>query len=419
MEFRCNRRGSRLIKMVSMSLQNSRLLELLISNLKDKATSIDVASVEFAFSSWLNSNRSDEVSSSANRALALSGASRSYREVAILGYAGDLGLLDDDSLVSLKDGLQWLSGRSAFQPNSVPNFEIHGVALLGLALGVRTLSEPLKSVCTSWFDSFLQKSSTSNINEFNYSMIALASYILDCRNKIIFKDDVYSTSAQYLYESKIKGHKEPGALTKVVENIDINYIDGENVECALKLHVLEEALRGISNVDFNAIKLSNVIGVLNNLPHALKRWTWEDTNRTGREGGEAIKWKIENEYHFQNLLWTVLAPVFPELEDEENLKSVGPKRPRGDLCIPSLGLVIEVKYMRSSTQAGQAKLIDELAADVTLYCSTGSGYTRIIPVIWDDTRSIEVHSELINTLEKMPKIAKAFIFSRPGRMITT
>ncbi len=111
---------------------------------------------------------------------------------------------------------------------------------------------------------------------------------------------------------------------------------------------------------------------------------------------------IESEYHVQSFLWTILAPVFTDLEDEENFPSVGHKRPRADLGIPSLRTLVEVKFLRSSGQAALAKVIEEVVADTSLDLSTDSGYDNIMVVVWEDSAQTEQHHELKTRLEFNP-----------------
>ncbi|MEZ5980947.1 MAG: hypothetical protein R3C54_01405 [Parvularculaceae bacterium] len=78
----------------------------------------------------------------------------------------------------------------------------------------------------------------------------------------------------------------------------------------------------------------------------------------------------------QNLLWTILRPVFPDLVDEEHLPKVGHKSPRYDLGVPSLQTIIEVKFMRRRGQAECSKIIEEVAADRSLYLGPKTGFIQ-------------------------------------------
>jgi hypothetical protein len=55
------------------------------------------------------------------------------------------------------------------------------------------------------------------------------------------------------------------------------------------------------------------------------------------------------EREVQDILWLILRPVFDDLVDEETLHTVGHSTYRADFGIPSLGLLIEVKYARMAS----------------------------------------------------------------------
>jgi hypothetical protein len=56
--------------------------------------------------------------------------------------------------------------------------------------------------------------------------------------------------------------------------------------------------------------IDEVVRLLGRVEHSMRRWAWDDKRRT-RSGGTA-KWDILHEYHVQDLLWTILAPLFPD-----------------------------------------------------------------------------------------------------------
>jgi hypothetical protein len=95
-------------------------------------------------------------------------------------------------------------------------------------------------------------------------------------------------------------------------------------------------------VNFNSVSIDNVARMLEGAARSMRRWPWENAPRT--LNAVAARWDIENEYHVQDMLWIILAPVFPDLDDEEWLKSLGQHHPRADLAIPSLELIVEVKF---------------------------------------------------------------------------
>ena len=343
------------------------------------------------------------------------GAQRTYREVAILGFAS--AMKDFSEKQALEEGLKWLIARPAFAPNSPPSFEVNGIALLGFALGITNMPDPLKQNSIKWMGEFLPQSSSKNLSSFNRALAAAAAHVI---GKAALVPTEISAIPSYffraLHEKGVYKKIEKTTSSTLTEIFSIDPGQDEPIEAALKLAALEYMLKGAASIDFKSIAIEDISVVLSKLDHALKRWTWEQIPRTGRRGAKAIKWEIENEYHLQNLLWIILSALFPNLDDEENLKSSGPTKPRADLCIRQLQLVIEAKFMRDGSQSEQTKLINELAADASLYCVPGSGYTKVIPVIWDNSRSNDHHSEMIQGIEAIPNIPRAFIVSRPGRM---
>jgi len=183
---------------------------------------------------------------------------------------------------------------------------------------------------------------------------------------------------------------------------------------SVRLAVFEFALARLAHVSVGAAGVDDLKTILLNAGRALKLWRYEDRPRTANSA--IARWDIENEYHVQAFLWTILAPVFADLEDEENLPSVGHKHPRADLGIPSLRTVVEVKFLRSAGQAALAKVTEEVAADTSLYLSTDSGYDNIMVVVWDDSAQTEQHHELKTGLESIRGITCAAIISRPLKM---
>jgi hypothetical protein len=160
------------------------------------------------------------------------------------------------------------------------------------------------------------------------------------------------------------------------------------------------------------ITIPDLVQLLERVPAGLRRWAWEEKART--RGGEARKWHVDNEYHVQDLLYFLLAPMFPDLKDEEYFPSLGQKQPRTDLFIPSMKLIIEVKFLRQTDNV--TKIIDELGSDTSLYLSAGTDYSGIIAFVWDDSRRNEEHSLLQDGLRQIRGVLAAVIISRPGMM---
>ncbi len=175
----------------------------------------------------------------------------------------------------------------------------------------------------------------------------------------------------------------------------------------------EKGLLISSQSALGSFSLEDVSKLLKRVPAGLRRWTWDPKPRT--KGGQPRQWYIENEYHVQNLLYFLLAAVFADIREEEYTRSVGPKKPRVDLEIPSLKLVIEIKfwYRKDNPQ----KIIGEIAEDTSLYLAQGSPHEQMIAFIWDDSCRTEEHDLLDSGLKNLKGIFDVVIVSRPGRMV--
>ncbi len=84
-------------------------------------------------------------------ALAASGAGRTYREVAILGYAATSSRIDAAGLSKLEAGLRWLTAREPVVSSVPMPFCTDSVGLLGIALGGRAAGdEAMRQAVSSW-----------------------------------------------------------------------------------------------------------------------------------------------------------------------------------------------------------------------------------------------------------------------------
>ena len=62
-------------------------------------------------------------------------------------------------------------------------------------------------------------------------------------------------------------------------------------------------------------------------------------------------------------------------------------------------------------------LIEEIAADASLYLTSNSNYKSIIAFIWDDARRSEQHEFMIQGLKQLPGVIDAVVISRPSTMV--
>lgn len=184
---------------------------------------------------------------------------------------------------------------------------------------------------------------------------------------------------------------------------------------ALMVYCFDHASNDLALVPPNGWLLKDLVVFLERIPVGLKRWTWEEEKGRTRNS-EPVKWLIENEYHVQNFLYVLLAPIFDDIADEVNLQQVGQKSPRADLYLPGLHTIIEVKY-RKNNKKSFAKLIGEVAEDASLYhADTKYKDARFVCFLWDHTCSTQEHAKLKEGVLRIQGIDACVVVSSPSFM---
>lgn len=365
-----------------------------------------------AFAAWVQHEslgRAPLLSSLAAEAAAATGPSRETGHVAVLGYAASL----SRSLAApFADALSWLMTRQYFVPGRPQMFEENGLALLGVAVGIAALSPGEGDPARTWLEGLLREVfRRTRPQDWNESLINAAAVIAREGSGLASKidDDLLIALAA----------KGIGSITEVNRAnawAIISALTGQGdgmTRAAAQLAALTLMLRDASTLRPGSTSPADVARLLAGVASSLRRWTWETVPRTPKSA--VARWDVENEYHVQDLLWAILAPVFPDLDDEEWLKSLGQHHPRADLAIPSLRVIIEVKFLRKGKGAFAA-VIEEVAADSGTYLQEGSGYEHIVAFVWDDEARTEEHAELRRGLLQIRGVDDAIVVSRPSKM---
>jgi hypothetical protein len=210
-------------------------------------------------------------------------------------------------------------------------------------------------------------------------------------------------------------------IGNVHERVDLNKMRG--VWSALLSAALLRAFRGQRDIR-SAWPVSVLGTVSRGLIHHPKIPTWLqkrtalefDTRSIYLPGGRRLL-GIVCDTRVRNIIdGTCDELIASGIDDEENMPSIGHKKPRADLGIPSLRTIVEVKFLRDRGQRGFAKIIDEIAADASLYLSRTSDYDNIIAFVWDDCAQTEQHHELKSGIEQIKGISAAIVLPRPSSM---
>lgn len=326
---------------------------------------------------------------------------------AVLGYGLNANVLPAGLEPKLKAEIIHISGRTFFAPNRARRFEVDGVALLGVTLAMASVD----SVDRGWLSNLLGQSLSEGGEDAWHSGLVSACMIIvgDLKVRVTPVDLAAALALRDVGALHDEDLRQAVDLAMRLES----HPSGVGRD-AVRLAVFNAALQRQSKIDFGAASHEDLVRILRNLSKSMRLWRYEDAPRTAKS--LLARWEIENEYHVQALLWVILAPLFADLEDEENLPSIGHKNPRADLALPSMRTIIEVKFVRSAGQAAWASIVEEVAADSALYLSHSSTYDNIVAVVWDDVAHTEQHEEIKLGLEKLRGVSSAIILSRPGKM---
>ena len=393
-------------------------LDLLIDSLAAHANQAAGGELHIAaFAGWLLSAPPESplgLSRIAANAATHEGGARTYRDIAAIGFGLSNNLSHSEAFV---EGLNWLSGRKFFLANRPRTFEADGVAILGLALGLRTLpKDGAFSSLRDWLRGFVSEVLKDlHGGTWDFSLAAAAAQLLSMAESEQRLDEQAVPELRVALAAKgVCGASDADERAALEAIVRLSHREAGPDRAATQLVALRWILRSTPTALPGRASVSEVANLLKAVPRALRMWTWESNPRTGK--GVPTQWAIDNEYHVQHLLWVILAPLFPDLEDEENLPSIGHKRPRADLGIPSLKLIIEAKFIRKGNNSEFAALIGQIAEDANLYLTEPERYNCVIPFVWDNSRRSEQHAELEQGLRKIPNIVSVVVVSRPGIM---
>jgi hypothetical protein len=130
------------------------------------------------------------------------------------------------------------------------------------------------------------------------------------------------------------------------------------------------------------------------------------------DGTRGVAITSEREVH--NIIWIMLRPVFDDLVDEETLLKRGHSTYRADFGIPSLGLLIEVKYAR---KAADFKTFEkEVYEDYVAYLTGNGPYRKMTVFIYDESVSVQEHGTTRKALLDLPNMTDVIIVCRPSHV---
>ena len=391
---------------------------VLVENIATMRSQLDNSSDEDglvpAISCWLE-GKAQPSTPLMETILAHVAASRSYRAVAAAGFLLAVGTKNEALTEFFDSGTAWLLKKALIVDGVPTGVAVDGLAVFGISLG--QLKVGAKSGFKEWVSSVNDaESKRSDAEPLSRTSLQIAFALLN--------SDAYIPTLSDAADLCLSLHG------KGILNIDSSTLQHLCEQLYRKLRTLraiktasEELVLGLCAYDWvesNAVASTHEVVTINDLTRLLGRlescfyrWTWEEDKRTPDSITE--RWDIQNEYHFQNFLWAVLKPVFPDMKEEEYVASVGAVQSRIDLLIPSLKVIIEAKYRRK--KMSENALTREIAEDLGLYRHKRSDWQGIIPVIWDEVSRSDETDHLIAGLKEMDGVIDAFVVTRPSRML--
>lgn len=396
-----------------VSSNSSQVLRDLYATLVQQIKLRADLSVEGAFTAWMTGLIDESAKIESLDELSVS----NYHHVSIVAFLWEIDPATNCEPF-LTDGLSRVAGRTITILDSEPApFRHDAVALIGLALGAKRIGGDIEIKVREWMQTFIKpgdRLAPAWKRVLYFTTLSIVGAPVDLRDLDGLSE---CRDLQLSFISKgidIFGKVDIGLAYQEICQRAIKE-DSEQIIAACSLVALNYLAKS-STVSMNKPTIQELMQLLSRISSGLKRWPWEDKPLT--RTSSAQKWDIQNEYHVQSLLYSLLAPIFPDIEDEFYLDPVGQLNPRADIGLPSLSVIIEIKFLRSRIPI--AKIVEEIAADASLYFKKDSvfakKYSQMIIFLWDDSARTQLHHEFNKGVQKLSNIAGSVAISRPGNM---
>ncbi|MEG4225469.1 hypothetical protein QUA35_05650 [Microcoleus sp. N9_B2] len=344
------------------------------------------------------------------------GAQRSYRDVAILGFAAATGILQPSQWEVLKKGLTWVAGREPFIDGGPMDFCTDIVALLGIALGAEFIGEDsIQNKVVCWMERFISQSFQNRLSDWQKCLLIATQQVVSSIPTLSLPNA--NTVSDVRLALRVKGllPPDPGSNNQEqMETLSLMKLEaGAAIHpacAALRLAAFDSIQRTSLAVNLSRPSIEDVCIILNRVPGALRKSIGKEKLHPGRD--QARKGYVDNEERVQNLLYFLLASIFPDCREIDNTSSVGGQgHLRTVLEIPCLRLIIYVKVMDSSNN--YQSVIQQISMDSDLYLVEGSAYSSIVVFVWDGFSRLDIHNNLTKEIKQLPGVVDAIVMSYP------
>lgn len=261
----------------------------------------------------------------------VSTAKRTYRQTAVLGVAAQVERLNNTAISSLTTDLEQLFGREPVVSGTPMPFCMDGLALSGIMLGAHFLGDDsLTARAATWIARCCEVTADGKgLEEWQEWLLRLvgSQTSLPWIGNRSWSPTASTVSVALRSKGVVPVTSAEAEETEEEEALAmIQASSGGELPlgyAVLRLAALNWIRRIRPVADLRAASTEDLVCVLRRLSDGLKCWTWEDRPRT-RTSPEARRWHVDNEYHVQNILWLLLAPIFPDLVPEDYTPKVGP-----------------------------------------------------------------------------------------------
>jgi len=336
--------------------------------------------------------------------------------VAAIGYglAGALPGAQASARTVLLSGLRRLMSRNPFADRLTFVYDLPQV--VGIGLAAQAVADDLPGF-TEWLSGILQDGRLQPSGRFQALLREHVHILLTGQTAAVHTqqdDDVSVLALRYWMASAGTAHPPDTAEHRELQN----RIASEALRTDLaqlpvsRITLIYCVVTGIldASIDQAILSRSHLVTILSRFEAAMRRWRCDDDTVT-----HPIQWPVTAEREVQDILWLMLRPVFDDLVAEEVLPMLGHSTYRADFGIPSLGILIEVKYARKS---GDFKEIEkQVLEDSVAYLNGVTAYKEIVVFIYDESASVQEHDTTAAALCGIDRISDVIIVSRPSQLV--
>ena len=337
----------------------------------------------------------------------------SYLALSKLGYSLALEKFSNDdrsTLVALySTGITKLKSRDIF-PHDRISFVYYPRDFLGIALGLKELPSSVRTEYSEWLIQTLEKRlAESGVTEQQKLMYRIIGAIVESNTYAVtyFMPNQTFDALLLLFWGLRKGYLQIKDLSllrdyqiKILTDFSTTVLP-EGILQPIAFSVVHSCL--IESIETIVNSKDSVVRILSNFESAMKRWPNKDDHY----------WAINDEKDIQSILWVILRSVFDDVSDEEPFPKIGHKYSLVDFKIPSLKLLVEAKFIKDHNEF--LKVENDIKIDIVEYLTTNPN-DMIIVFIYDNSASVEEHQTTIRALEKLDRIYKVIIASKPSHI---